>query len=379
MEKQDLVIGIDARGLNNKKTGIATYIEEVVKKINCEKDLNTKFILYSNRDINIDLKLSDNIIIKNYKKPAGTLWVYFCLPKILKEDKVDVFWGTQHLLPKRNRFTKNIKYILTVHDLAIHKLGNIGEWKNTLIQRLFLKTSCKHADEIMADSKATKDDIIEIFKIDDKKIKVVYLGTNFNNDYKLSNELEAEILKKFNVVNKNYLFFVSTIEPRKNIVTLIKAFESLKEKKENKTLKLILAGGLGWKYQDVIDAIENSKFKEDINLAGYISKEEKECLFKNAKCFVYPSLYEGFGLPILEAMSKEAIVVTSNISSIPEVAEKAAIYFDNVYDSNELSEKIEKAMFMNEEERNKYIDLGKKQVSKFTWEKCTKEIMSLLM
>ena len=202
---------------------------------------------------------------------------------------------------------------------------------------------------------------------------------NFNNDYKLSNELEAEILKKFNVVNKNYLFFVSTIEPRKNIVTLIKAFESLKEKKENTTLKLILAGGLGWKYQDVIDAIENAKFKEDINLAGYISKEEKECLFKNAKCFVYPSLYEGFGLPILEAMSKEAIVVTSNISSIPEVAEKAAIYFDNVYDSNELSEKIEKAMFMNEEERNKYIDLGKKQVSKFTWEKCTKEIMSVLM
>jgi len=378
MKKQDLVIGIDARGLNNKKTGIATYIEEVVKKINCEKNTNTKYILYSNRDININVDLNENIVLKNYNKPAGTLWVYFCLPKILEQDNVDVFWGTQHLLPRRNRYTKSIKYILTVHDLAIHKLGNIGEWKNTLIQRLFLKRSCKNANKIMADSKATQNDIVEIFSIDEKKIQVVYLGTNFSDKYDLSKEEENNILKKFSIKDKNYLFFVSTIEPRKNIITLIKAFELLKQKQENKTLKLILAGGLGWKYQEIINAIENSRYKEDINLAGYISKEEKECLLKNAKCFVYPSLYEGFGLPILEAMAKEAIVVTSNISSIPEVAENAAIYFDNIYDHIELSEKIEEAMLINESERNKYINLGKKQVNKFTWEKCTAEILDVL-
>ena len=187
------------------------------------------------------------------------------------------------------------------------------------------------------------------------------------------------ILNKFNIEDKNYLFFVSTIEPRKNIVTLIKAFEILKEKEENKTLKLILAGGLGWKYHDVLDAIEKSKYKEDISLTGYISKDEKEYLFKNAKCFVYPSLYEGFGLPILEAMARGTIVVTSNISSIPEVGGEAAFYLNDVHNENELANLIEKAFKLDEESKKVIIEKGYKQVEKFTWEKCAKETASILI
>ena len=190
-------------------------------------------------------------------------------------------------------------------------------------------------------------------------------------------EKEQEILNKFNVLDKNYIFFVSTIEPRKNIVTLIKAFEDIKEK-EKDTLKLILSGGLGWKYKDVLTCISKSKYKDDILLTGYISKEEKNCLYKNNRCFVYPSLYEGFGLPILEAMSNHSVVVTSNVSSIPEVGGDVAIYYNNVKDYKELSETILKAIKMSEKEKEEIINRGLEQVKKFTWEKCAKETLQIL-
>ena len=372
-----MIFGIDGRSLIEKRTGIGTYVYEIIKKLN-KNDTENDYYIYSNKDVFIDFKLNDNFQIKKYDFKVGTIWVYFILPKFLNQDKIDLFWGTEHCIPKRNKYTKNIKFILTVHDLAIQKFKNIGSYYNTIIQKLFLKKSCKNADLIISDSKATKEDIIEIFKIKQEKIKVVYLGTNFDNGFNITKNEENEILKKFHVENKNYLFFISTIEPRKNIVTLIKAFETLKEKEENKTLKLILAGGLGWKYQNVLDAIEKSEFRSEINLAGYISKEEKECLFHNTKCFVYPSIYEGFGLPILEAMQKGVIIVTCNTSSIPEVGGEVPFYLNDVHNEKELSELIKKAINLNEEEKNIIIEKGYNQVKKFTWEKCANELIQIL-
>lgn len=377
ISKEKFKIGIDGRSLTQNRTGIGTYTYEVIKKLNSVDTKNTYYIYY-NKEIYIDFKLNKNFKLCKINSKRGFLGIYFKLPKLLRNDEVDIFWGPQHIMPMRNKFTKNIKFVLTVHDLAIHKFKTVGEWKNKLIQSLFLKTSCKNSDIIIADSEATKQDIIEIFKIKEEKIKVVYLGTNFDKEYKVDKNEENEILNKFNIVDKNYLFFISTIEPRKNIITLIKAFEILKDKYYNKTLKLILAGGLGWKYEEIINTINNSEFKSDINLAGYISKQEKECLFHNAKCFVYPSLYEGFGLPILEAMQKGAIVVTSNISSIPEVGEKVPFYLNDLQNEEELAILIKRVLDLKENDKKKIIEEGYKQVEKFTWDKCANEILYLL-
>lgn len=375
--KSNKKIGIDARGLNGKGAGISTYIEQVVKQINSLKDDDNEYVLYSNREINIDFELKENIKIRECNKPIGTFWLYFLLPKMLKEDNIDIFWGTQHCLPMRNYYTKSIKYVVTIHDLAIHKFKHVGEFKNILIQRIFVKKSCKCAELIIADSKATKMDLKEIFGVAEDKINVVYLGTNFTDNYNISLEDEKEILEKFKIEDKNYLFFVSTIEPRKNIITLVKAFEQLKEN-GNKELKLILSGGLGWRYEDILSAIENSKYRADINLTGYITKQEKACLFRNAKCFVYPSLYEGFGLPILEAMANNSLVVTSHISSIPEVGKDVASYFYDVYNYNELANVIIEVLNMEEAEKESRIKLGVELTREFTWEKCAKKIKSIL-
>ena len=377
-KKNEIVIGVDARGLDANKAGIATYIEKNLEQFNNFKKDNVKFILYSTNKIDLNFIPKDNFEIKDCSKyKIGTIFVRYFLPKILYNDKVDIFWGTQHVLPIRNENTSDIKYVLTVHDLAIHKLGNVGNRKNTIIQKMYLKKSCRSADSIIAISKSTKNDIMELFKIREEKINVIYLGTNLSSKYDLSEKDEKKILKKFNVENKKYLFFVSTIEPRKNIVTLVKAFEVLKE--QNKELKLILAGGLGWKYENIVSAINESKYKDDINLAGYVSKDEKDCLMHNCKCLVYPSLYEGFGLPVLEGMAHETIVVTSNNSSLPEVGGDIAFYYNNIFNYNELALVIQKVLEMNDKDKKVIIKKGLDYIKSFSWEKCAKEILKLLL
>ncbi len=309
---------------------------------------------------------------------CGSLFIYFKLPKILKEDKVDVFWGTQHCLPKKNKYTKNIKFVLTIHDLAIKKFKTVGSFKNTLVQKIFLGKSMKNADEIIAISKATKQDIIDLYKVPDNKIKIVYNGANISkNSKEITNEQEKEIKEKFSIKDIPYIFFISTIEPRKNVETLIKAFNYIKEK-ENTNLKLIIAGGLGWKYENVIKLYEESKYKEDIIMPGYISSEEKVYLYANTKCFVYPSLYEGFGLPILEAMANKALVVTANNSSLPEVGGDVAFYYNDTLNYEELGKKVMEVMKLDELEKSKRIEKGLEQVKKFSWEKCAKETLKVI-
>ncbi len=377
--KENLIIGVDARALDENRTGISTYIDKIIEQFNNIKDKNIKFILYSTRDIKLSFNNNENIIIKEMKEyKKGVIFTRYILPKILKQDNVDIFWGTQHLLPIRNQYTKNIKYVLTVHDLAIHKLKTVGSIKNTIIHKLFFKKSCKSADAIISVSESTKSDIVEIFNINPKKIKTVYLGRNCEKEYKVSKENEDNILKKFDVQNKNFIFFVSTIEPRKNIITIIKAFNDFKDKNKNNDIKLILAGGLGWKYENIIKEIDNSKYKKDINLAGYISNEEKSCLLHNSKCFVYPSLYEGFGMPILEAFQSGTVVITSNVSSMPEVGGKAAFYLEKVEDEIELSTLMNKVLSLNNKEKEDIIKKGYEQADQFTWEKCSNETLNII-
>lgn len=307
----------------------------------------------------------------------GTFWLYFMLPKMLKEDEIDVFWGTQHVLPERNEDTEKIRYIVTIHDLAIEKLKTVGSFTNTLIQKVFVKRSLKNADKIIAISEATKKDIIGLFKIDESKIKRVYNGANIVKEIDITEKQEKEIKKKLNIKEEQFIFFLSTIEPRKNIETLIRAFDYIKEK-QKLDLRLVIAGKLGWKYDEVLKLYENSKYKDDIIMPGFISKEEKSYLYKNAKCFVYPSLYEGFGLPILEAMQNSLIVVTANNSSLPEVGGEAAIYYENVLDYEELGNRIIGAMELSEEDRQQRVNRGAEQVKKFSWEKCARETLEAL-
>lgn len=363
-------IGIDVRALTEKRAGIGTYVYEIIKNLN-EIDRENEYYLYSNKKIVIDFKLNDNFKLCEKNCGKGTLFILFKIYKYLKQDKIDVFWGTNCCVPMKKGKTK---YVLTIHDLALIKMSDVGTLKNVIIQKILMKKSVKKADKIISISESTKNDIVDILHTNKDKIEVVYPGGKKVNDYNLTEKQEEEIEKKYNLKKHKFLFFLSTIEPRKNIDTLIKAFEIIKNQ-ENSDLRLILAGGLGWKYENTLKLIEESKYKDDIILTGYITEEEKKYFFDNAICFVYPSLYEGFGIPVLEALSLKQIVVTTNVSSIPEVGGDAAFYYDNVLDYNNLANTIQKVIKLTDEERNTYISKGIEQANKFSWKKCAEEVL----
>ena len=369
-------IGIDARELKEKRVGIGSYIYNIISVLN-KQDSENEYYLYSNKKIYIDFELKDNWHIKEFDCKVGTRFVYFKLPKILKADCIDVFWGTEHCLPKRNRYTNRIKYVVTIHDLAIQKFKKVGSFYNEIIQKMILKKSCNNADRIIAISEATKTDLIEILTINKDKISVIYLGTNKNDNYSLSDEEEKELLSKYNIENSRFIFFLSTIEPRKNLNTAIRAFERYKEKNSD-DLKFIISGGIGWRCKNTLKLIQNSKFKNDIIMTGYINSDEKECFFKYCKAFIYPSLYEGFGLPVLEAMQRGAIVITSNVSSLPEVGGDAAIYLNEVMNIDKLSELYEYVINLGEQEKLEIIKKGYNQVEKFSWVKCAQNTLLLM-
>ena len=330
-------IGIDAKVLCKKNAGIKTYLVNVIKYINSIDDDN-EYYLYVNRDLDIDFPLSNKFHIRKYKSKVGTLGLITKVHKMIKKDQIDIFWGPEHVLPKK---VKNVSYYLTIHDLTIFKIRGIGSLYNTIINKLFTKKSVKKADKVIAISKATKQDIVDLFHVSENKVEVIYntkkLYAYHYVENRLINDDFKEVKEKFDI-NKDFFLFVGTIEPRKNIRSIIKAFNSFKEKDND--CKLIIAGGNGWKTKKIYKEYEKSPFRDDIVFTGYVSSKEKELLYRNSLSLLFPSLYEGFGYPIIESLSVGTPVITSNVSSMPEVGGNVCHYVNNPLDYNEICKQM---------------------------------------
>jgi glycosyltransferase involved in cell wall biosynthesis len=179
--------------------------------------------------------------------------------------------------------------------------------------------------------------------------------------------------KKYGITG-NFILFVGTLQPRKNIERLIEAFSQISS--SHKDLSLVVIGKHGWLYEAILAAPKKFDIEEKVKFLSFVSDEELATFYKYALCYVLPSLYEGFGLPVLEAMSYECPVITSNISSLPEAAGDAALYIDPL-DVADIAAKMN--MFISSEKlRKEYIEKGKKQVKKFSWEKTAKETLAVL-
>ena len=229
------------------------------------------------------------------------------------------------------------KYVVTIHDLAFKFFPKPLSLDDRLKINFFTDTAIKRANKIIAISNSTKRDILQLYpKISEEKIAVVHHGFDverFNG--RCTKEEIRKTLKKYKIVNKHqennanttshkpqatsYILYVGAIQPRKNLGILIEAFNTLKKENKNKNLKLIFAGEIAWKAETTLRAIKKSSNKKDIILTGKVGFQDLAKLYQGAKVFVYPSLYEGFGIPILEAMASGTPVVTANNSSLAEV------------------------------------------------------------
>ena len=348
-------IGIDARALSYEYTGIPVYVHDVLKYWN-EKKKDDEYYLYSNRPLQIDFDLGENwhVVIDEHR--FGGIWVQTRLRKLLERDKIEAFWEPMNFLPGR---IKGVKYFVTIHDIAVYLFPQYGAYTDAILERLLLKRSSKRADKIIAISKATKNDIVSHLGVPEDKVRVIYNGDSPYKGKEVSYTVlqEQGILGRWKLDKNKFLLFVGTIEPRKNIDTIIRAYECLRDNREY-TGKLVIAGKQGWKCTKIIEAIENNKYRDDIVVTGYISEAEKECLYRNAQCLVFPSLYEGFGFPILEAMSVGLPVVTSNVSSMPEVGLDAAFYVEesDLHNEEIIAKVIHDALNISDEERIKLRD-----------------------
>lgn len=364
----------DLQNMKEKKTGLGFYTENLFKRLVQNKKNIYKGVIYGKysqgakqlKNIfgrNIVYRMLpyySNIEIKN-----KIFWRIFPFKiDIFFRDKIDIYHCFHTAIPSKS----SSKTIITVHDIIPILYPNLTSEKKENKKYLEnLKEKCNRATIVITVSEYSKRDIIKYLEIDSKKIRVVSPGIELEDYGKITIEEINRIKEKYNL-QKKFILFLGTLEPKKNIVNIIKGFERI----NIKNMELIIAGGKGWKYEEIFETYENSKYKNNIKMLDYIPEEDKIALYKAAELFIFPSLYEGFGMPVLEAMATGTPVITSNISSLPEVAEDAAILV-NPYDIVEIAKAIENVI-KNDRLKKEMIEKGLKQARKFTWENSVKKL-----
>jgi len=350
-------IGVDISQLAFPGSGSAVYTENLVK--NLLKDKRNEYVLFFS---SLRQSAPKDFKSKNFKLPPlfwEQLWNRFHILPIEKLiGEVDVFHTSDWLEPP-SRCPK----VTTIHDLIIYKYPETFQPRggHDIVGNLKRKLAWvkKESALIISVSESTKQDIVEILKIPAKKIRVIHEACN--SEFTEKSAEDTEKIKKKYGIKGDYLLAVGTLEPRKNLKRVIEAFKIL----DIRNLELVIAGKFGWGDQSAI-----SNQQSAIRLLGYVSDEDLPILYSGAQVFVYPSLYEGFGLPILEAMACGCPVVTSNVSSMPEIAGQAAVLV-NPEKVEDIARGIQEAL----KNREELIKKGKVRAQEFSWEKTARETL----
>jgi len=375
-------IAIDIRALGaGRRTGVEEYEIALLNAL-FEIDKENEYILFNNRfsQINNDFKQfekNSNVRIINLKIPnkifnSALTFAYY--PKIDKLCKnPDVFFS-----PAWNfcRVSKTSKHILTVHDLSFEVSPDFFSFKKRLWHKIIgAKRQTLEVDKIIAVSESTKEDLINIYNINPQKIEVIYLGVNNKFFKTCSYHEKLEIRKKYHLP-ENFILFIGTIEPRKGIFNLIKSFEEFK-KQDAGNMHLVISGVHGWSYREILKAAKNSSFKKYIKISGFIEDADKPAIIQSSKAFVYPSLYEGFGFPPLEAMACKIPTIISNNPSLPEISGNGALMIDP-WNIREFAWAMEQ-IINNYDLREKIIKNGIKCAEKYKWEETAKQTLKVIL
>jgi len=367
-------IAIDARRICDEHAGMGVYTFNLInnlQKIDEENDYTVILNPLKNKIVETNgnfKKYVTPISIENHI--VGDLWRNFYLPHQLHKNKVDVFHDPGYFLPVING---GYRSVVTVHDLVVFSFPQTNSKKYFWYMKQMTSIGAKNADIIVADSYHTKEDLIKILNIPKEKIRVVYLATDKHLKPTKDKKKLEEVKKKYHIDGK-YILCVSTIEPRKNLPRLLSAYHQLR-KETNLEHKLVVCGTFGWLFGDIFTTIDRLNLRDDVIFTGYIEDEELPHLYSAADLFVFPSLYEGFGLPALEAMACGIPVITSNSSSLPEILGDAGIMIDP-YKPDDLSEAISKVL-SDEKLRNKMKAKSLERSKKFSWEQTAQQTLEI--
>lgn len=368
-----MIIGIDGNEANVKrKVGVSEFSYELLSQFNKYQVSSIKYQVYLKSQPGSKMP-GESQSFKYRVFGPGKAWTQWRLPLdlYLHRPRPDIFFTPSHYSP---RFSP-IPTVVSVMDLSYHYYPELFKEKDLYQLKNWTNYSVSKAKAIITISKSTKNDIIKLYGIPENQVFVIYPGIKPVFDLMPHIYPMSELQAKYQI-DKRFILFVGTIQPRKNIERLIKAYSKLASEKEFHDIKLVIAGKKGWLYESILSTPESLGIKDKVLFLDFVPDEDLPLLYREAVCLCLPSLYEGFGLPILEAMKYECPVITSNVSSMPEAGGEAALYVDPT-DVDDIADKMKK-IAGSKKLRNELIEKGKKQVSKFSWEKAAKETLGVL-
>jgi len=367
-------IGVNARLLlKGKLEGIGWYAYQILKRIT-QQHPEHQFYFFFDRPYDDSFIFGANVhgvvISPQARHPIlYHIWFNWKLPRYIKKYKIDVLFSPEGLTSLRTK----VPNIITLHDLAYCHYPEQIDRAHRYYLRKYQPQMARHADHILTVSQFTKEDIMTQYGLSDSKISVVYNAAN--EAYRPLTFEEKLAVKKTYTDGREYFIYVGAIHPRKNVINLLKAFVQFKRRQQSK-FKLVIVGRLAWNTEEIEDAQKRMPYKDDVIWLGYQDVPTLTQLVGAAYAMVYPSLFEGFGIPLIEAMACHVPSITSITSSMPEVIGSAGL----LADPNNVGDIAQKMMYIYKDEqmRHELVQHCQTEIKRFDWDKSAQEVWRVI-
>lgn len=366
-----MLVGFDIRPLIFTKAGIRTYLYNLI--LHLARSGGCELRLFVSSKSGIDWKQSSAVITEevlrfpHLNSVCERFWQEFLLPRAAGRRKIEIFHGTRFFVPAGLRCPS----VVTIHDVAFKKFPAFVTPQAGRSFDGLVTSSIKRANAVIVPSQTTKADLIELYGLSEETIRVIPDAASV--ELKPVTEIARieAVKEKFSIKGK-FILFVGTIEPRKNLSCLLEAYHGAKIKDD---YTLVICGGTGWLYQDVFVQAEKLGLKEKVVFTGHVPLDEMACLYTVCEAFVFPSLYEGFGLPVLEAMQFGKAVITSNTSSLAELFKDAG-YLIDPRDAHALSRGLERVL-LDAGLRKELEAKSTQKARQFSWDTTARETLEV--
>jgi glycosyltransferase involved in cell wall biosynthesis len=363
-----MLIGLEASALYGRKSGVGYYTENLLKNV-MRLSPEHKYILFSNRDVSAEWnRLGEEVLYNKHHFRVRAAWMQANLPRAIREVRPDICHFTNYLAP----LFSTTPSLVTIYDMTLFVTPRFHNFKKIALDRTLIPHVARRARAIITVSNSARDDIVRLLRVPREKVHVI-TGAVSSDFRPVNDAARIEAVRARYGLQQPFILYVGTIEPRKNITRLVQAFARLK--KAGLPHKLAIVGQPGWHCAPIFAEVERLGLRNEVIFTGYVAFEDLPVLYSAAESMAFPSLYEGFGLPVIEAMACGAPVVTSRSSSLMEVAGDAGL----LVDPRSVGELATALRRLHEEPdlREELSRRGLARAAEFTWERSARATLDL--